>query len=74
MPLELLRELAAMQLPVTVTKIEDIDKARVLRASGHIACTLSAPGSPEPFARVLAITREGRAALALEHIIEQRKN
>ncbi|WP_326540435.1 hypothetical protein [Pseudorhodoferax sp.] len=62
-----------MQLPVTVTKPEDIDKVRVLRAAEQVACTLSAPGSKAPFARVLAITREGRAALALEHITERRK-
>lgn len=73
MAMELLRELAALQLPVTITKVEHVDMVRVLRASGHIACTMSAPGSGEPFARVLAITREGRAALALENLMDQRR-
>jgi hypothetical protein len=35
--------------------------------------TFSTPGSAEPFVRVLAITPDGRAALAMEKLIERHK-
>lgn len=63
MPLELLREIAQKALPLTVDDPAQIDKLRVLRASGHVAVLLPAPFSDNQFARVLAITAEGRAAL-----------
>lgn len=73
MPLELLRWLATENLPTTLTAEHDIDRAHVLHAAGHIACTFSAPGLDQPFARVLAITKEGTAALALEDLLRRHK-
>lgn len=64
MPMELLVELARLPLPATFTRLAEIDKLRVLRAAGLIATMLPTPGAPEGFARVLAITPEGRVALA----------
>lgn len=63
MPLELLRQLAGRQLPLTVTDTADIDKLRVLRAAGHVAVLLPGLDQDTPFARVLAITPEGCLAL-----------
>ena len=63
MPLELLRQLAEQQLPLTVTDTGDIDKLRVLRAAGHVAALISPLEQDQPFARVMAITAEGRRAL-----------
>lgn len=73
MPIELLRQLSEQSLPVTITDLADIDKLRVLRAAGQVACTMNAPGSADPFARVMAITKEGRAALALDDVRRRRK-
>lgn len=73
MPIELLRQLSEQSLPVTVEDLADIDKLRVLRAAGLVACTMSAPECAEPFARVMAITKEGRAALAFEDLRHRRK-
>ena len=66
MPLELLREIATKELPLTVTDLPQIDKLRVLRASGHIAVLLPAPGAADAnqFARVLAVTVKGHEAIA----------
>ena len=66
MPLELLREIATKELPLTVTDLAQIDKLRVLRASGHIAVLLPAPGAAavNQFARVLAVTVKGHEAIA----------
>ena len=68
MPLELLREIASKELPLTVTDVAQIDKLRVLRASGHLAVLLPEPGAAEAhqFARVLAVTVKGHEALAAE--------
>jgi hypothetical protein len=63
MPLELLRELSQKSLPLTVEDAPSIDKLRVLRASGHVAVLLPTPSSENQFARVLAITAEGWAAI-----------
>ncbi len=66
MPLEFLHEIATKELPLTVTDLAEIDKLRVLRASGHVAALLPAPGASEAnqFARVLAVTAKGHEALA----------
>ena len=40
MPLELLREIAQMALPVTIDDFAKIDKLRVLHASGHVTVML----------------------------------
>ena len=66
MSLELLRELAQTRLPCTLTQEHEIDLLRVLRAAGHIAALLPAPGSGGQLGRVLAITGAGRKALELE--------
>ncbi|MDF1485318.1 hypothetical protein PY257_09030 [Ramlibacter sp. H39-3-26] len=65
MSLELLREIAAKPLPLTVTDVRDIDRLRVLRAADLVAALLSAPGVEiGAFARVLAITPQGHEALS----------
>lgn len=46
MPVELLRQLSEQTLPVTITDLADIDKLRVLRAAGQVACTMNATGWP----------------------------
>ncbi|MBK7719399.1 MAG: hypothetical protein WAT33_13050 [Giesbergeria sp.] len=66
MPMELLRELAQMPLPCTLSDERDIDRLRVLRAAGYIAAMLPMPGSQSRLGRVLAITAEGREALLLD--------
>ena len=63
MPLELLQQISKKPLPLTVTDIRDIDKLRVLRAAGHVVVLLSPLTAKKPFARVLAISKEGREAL-----------
>ncbi len=68
MSMELLRELAQTSLPCTVTQAHEIDRLRVLRAAGHIAALLPAPGSNSQLGRVLAITGEGRKALEREAV------
>jgi hypothetical protein len=63
MQLQLLREISWKTLPLTLQEPEDIDEARGLRACGYAAVLFSAPGSTRPFARVLAVTRQGQEAL-----------
>jgi len=63
MPLNLLQDIAEKPLPWTAETPEDIERVRALRASGHAAAFVSAPGSARPYARVLAITPMGRQAL-----------
>lgn len=63
MPLELLHQLSKKSLPLTVTDMEEIDKLRVLRAAGHVAALLPSINAKKPFARVLAISEEGRKSL-----------
>lgn len=60
MPVELLKAIATKPLPLTITDPADIDKLRVLRASGHVVAMLPLPGNDQAFARVLHITRKGR--------------
>lgn len=66
MPMELLREIAQTKLPCTFTAEQDIDRLRVLRATGYVAALLPAPGSENQLGRVLAITAAGRKALRQE--------
>lgn len=65
MSIEFLRRLSAQTLPATITVPDEVDQVRTLRATDSVAAMLSPPGSHVPFARVLAITKEGRALLAL---------
>lgn len=66
MPVEYLRELARAQLPMTVTDEASIDKLRVLRAADLVSAMLPSPHAEERYARVLAITAQGRALLHRE--------
>lgn len=64
MPVELLKVIATKPLPLTITDPAEIDKLRVLRAAGHVVAMMPRPGTDQPFARVLHITRKGRYAVA----------
>jgi hypothetical protein len=64
MPIEYLREIAEASLPLTVEEEACIDKLRVLHAANLVAAMLPHPNSGIRYARVLAITPEGRQALA----------
>ena len=64
--MELLRALSERALPLKITDPIEVDQVRVLRAADAVAVLLSPPGCSAPFAHVLAITKEGRAMLALE--------
>lgn len=66
MSLELLRDLCSSPLPRTITSESTIDQLRILRAAGYIAAFLPAPGSSRKEGRVLAITRSGRIAVAVD--------
>lgn len=63
MNLTLLRDISKKVLPWTIETMDDIEHVRALRASGHAAAFVSAPGSAKPYARVLALTPMGREAL-----------
>ncbi|MDB5848442.1 MAG: hypothetical protein JWP29_2194 [Rhodoferax sp.] len=63
MPFKLLRDIPGKTLPWTIEAADDIEKVRALRASGHAAAFVSAPGSAKPYARVLALTPKGREEL-----------
>lgn len=73
MPMELLRSLAEGGLPAHLDDIADIDKLRVLAAAQLVTAKLPAVQAPTVQlpttvrATVLAITGEGRAALARQH-------
>jgi hypothetical protein len=63
MCMELLHTMSQRTLPFTVTDMETIDKLRILRAHDYVAVLLPPVDGKEPFARVLAITVQGREAL-----------
>lgn len=63
MNLTLLRDISKKVLPWTIETPDDIENVRALRASGHAAAFVSAPGSAKPYARVLALTPMGREEL-----------
>lgn len=64
MPMELLFVLAQSQLPMTVDASADVDKLRVLAAAQLVDARLPEVGTPRRTAEVLAISPQGRAALA----------
>jgi len=64
MPMELLFNLAQSELPVTIDNAADIDKLRVMAAAQLITAKLPEVDTPDQTAVVLAISSEGRAALA----------
>lgn len=65
-PFEYLREISKASLPLTVEAEAQIDKLRLLRAAGLVAAMLPHPLSGINYARVLAITPQGRDVLATE--------
>lgn len=64
MPMELLFTLAQSRLPVTIEKPSDLDKLRVLAAAKLVDAQLPDVGAQDQKAEVLAISQQGRAALA----------
>jgi hypothetical protein len=64
MPIELLSEIAHQKLPVVLKDRAQVEQLRVLRDAGHVMALTSPPAARQPFANVLALTREGRNALA----------
>ena len=72
MPMELLKRLADMDLPVALYAPADIDRLRVLRAADLVAAlippveTLEGGAQIHKAAQVLCITPKGRRALADE--------
>lgn len=65
MPMELLRELAARELPVEIPLEDEADKVRVLCAAGLVAAFLPSQEACRPHepVTVLAITDRGWRAL-----------
>jgi len=72
MPMELLKRLADIDLPVALYAPADIDRLRVLRAAGLVEAlippveTLEGGAHLHKTAQVLCITDKGRIALADE--------
>jgi hypothetical protein len=72
MPMELLRRLADMELPLALYAPADIDRLRVLRAAQLVEAlippveTLEGGAQVHKSAQVLCITSKGRQALARE--------
>jgi hypothetical protein len=72
MPMELLRRLAAQELPLALYAPADIDRLRVLRAADLVAAlippveTMEGGAQVHRAAQVLCITSKGRDALAHE--------
>lgn len=62
MPIELLKEIRNLDLPVVLTDAAKVDKARILRASGLIEADISEPGDPTQQATIRAITNLGLIA------------
>lgn len=62
MPMELLREIADGELPLSVTDEGVIDKLRVLVAAGMVTASMPEPGTAGE-AVVIGITGLGRATL-----------
>jgi hypothetical protein len=65
MSLRLLYQISKITLPITITDPVKIAALRTLRSNHQLAVLLPASTSTQPFARVLAITREGREALGI---------
>lgn len=67
MPMELLEELAEMNLPVELVEPAEVDKLRVLLAAGHVDAVIPpvAQDQSRKPAIVLEITPLGRKALRL---------
>ncbi|MEO6321488.1 MAG: hypothetical protein ABIR56_12510 [Polaromonas sp.] len=63
MCMELLHKMSERALPLPVTDIESIDKLRIFRAYDYVTVFFPPVDGKEPFARVLAITEQGREAL-----------
>lgn len=65
MAMNLLRQLAASRLPVTVTSATEVDEVKILRAAGLVIALTPTPADPltlsgiGPAAQVLAVTQKG---------------
>ncbi|MDO9405714.1 MAG: hypothetical protein Q7T87_16910 [Polaromonas sp.] len=64
MPIELLAELAARQLPVVITNPADVDKLRLLSAAALVVLKLAKEDADTVRAEVVAITDKGKKAIA----------
>ena len=70
MSLDLLRQIAASRLPLTVHRPEDVDQVRLLRTAGLVIATVPALCDPltlsgkSTVAQVLAMTQKGLEELA----------
>lgn len=64
MPIELLAELAARQLPVVITNPADVDKLRLLSAAALVVVKLAEDEADTVKAEVVAITDKGKQAIA----------
>lgn len=65
MSIDLLRQIAATPLPISLRRKEDVDAIKMLRQAGLLIALLDE--RPECCARVLAITEEGRNELLRFH-------
>lgn len=65
MDIKLLKDLKVSSLPISFDDRTTVEQVRVLVATGMVAAMMSSPGSRKPFARVLAITKDGHALLVL---------
>ena len=63
MPIGLLRTIKNSTMPHELTDQANIDKARVLLASGMVEATISAPDDPVQKAIILKVTNLGLIAL-----------
>ena len=63
MSLCLLHLISKTTLPITITDPVEIAALRALRSEHRVAVLLPALTAKKPFARVMAITKEGREAL-----------
>jgi hypothetical protein len=62
LPIELLKEIRNLDLPVVLTDAAKVDKVRILRASGLIEADISEPGDSIQKATILSITNLGLIA------------
>ena len=69
---ELLKRLAGETLPLTIVEGGTIVLVRALSASDLVAAVFGTQTDLTPFARVLAITKDGHSVLALDRAVDAR--
>lgn len=69
---DLLHSLTTDSLPQSFVDARTIEKLRALQAADLIVCSFGALSTGEPFARVLAVTKDGMAALELRRVARKR--